>query len=617
MTSSPPPRPALSPSARLFAACVLLALGLQWWAGLTGAYVGDRRQKILIAGAVVLTAVLVAVRPARRALIAVCESLRCPRPWARRATAVVLVFAAGAYLYQTARWADRPLVPLIHDENSYAVQARMLAEGRLWLPRADFYDSFETFHVFTDPVYASKYCAGASIFFAAAYRLGLEPWMASLALASLSVGLIYLIFTRLIDGVAGLLAALALPGLIMFRRVSVEVLSQAPILFLLLLAFWAFLKWRQDRALGWMIVISVAIGWGAITRPVEAVSMAVPLAVAVLLSFRGLPRGRAIFTLAVGLLCLVPFASLQLIQNKGVTGHLTGLPWVVYAQKFDPYDRVGATAPPTDARPQTHLAQKQKFVATFTAQQYKAKAGVSMSRRLLDKRLIPTLNLSLPHLLLIALVPLGFLGLATKPSDAHGAPRCVRLLPIAFLAIFLLLYTQYTFYIAHYAVPAMPAVLLLMLAGWDALARALPAPLGAGARAASALLIAGLTLSAYPQIAGTPRAEEEWEFAGEFVAIDRQVNRAIGAGPALVLFKYHDDANEHVEPVYNTATARPEAGRVVRAHDLGDAGNRALLVHFAKTDPARKVYRYDRDPAVESAPITYLGTAGELAARMK
>ncbi|HYE18657.1 MAG TPA: hypothetical protein VEA69_09445 [Tepidisphaeraceae bacterium] len=652
MPSQPPPPASAAPRgyrpSRLFAALVLLALGAQWYVALDFAddAPADRRTLGRIAGAAALIVALFAVPALRRRAVRAVEFLRAPSPRARRITALALAVGAFAYFLTTALAAERQFRPALHDEYAYTIQARLAAQGRLWAPAHECAEHFDTFHVFATPVYAPKYSPGTAIMCAPALWVGLDPWVAPLAACAAAVGLLYLVLTHTIDGVAGLLGALMLPTSELVRRVSIEVLSQGPMLALLLTAVWALIHWRRARAPGWMAVCAAALGWAAITRPVDALSIGLPVGAVVLAALvrrdaaAAGPR-RAGLNVAVGVACLVPFAAVQLAMNKAVTGHLTQLPWAAYAKQFDPYDALGPVPldpPRTSASP---IEQKRTFSAEFTTATYRQKQATPAARRLLRDRLVPTLNGSLPNLMLIALVPVGLLGLVgplrPRGSDAgeandgdtrpgHAGGRLGWVLPAA-LVPFLLLYNHYTFFIAHYAVPIAPAVICLVLAGAHALCAALPGRAVAGARALAALLIAAVTALSLPQLEHDwpdsslrqGYAADDWGMmaAGyRYVdtAVDAAVRRHTGAaaGPALVFFRWHPDAMIHIEPVYNDGVAWPDDAPVLRAHDLGEPANRRLLDYYLRHGQDRHVFVYDRDPARTLEPIRYLGRASQI-----
>lgn len=61
--------------------------------------------------------------------------------------------AATAYLIFTAFNQERHLSVLAQDDCSYVIGTQMMARGRLWMPRHELADFFESFYVFTEPVY--------------------------------------------------------------------------------------------------------------------------------------------------------------------------------------------------------------------------------------------------------------------------------------------------------------------------------------------------------------------------------------------------------------------------------------------------------------------------------
>ena len=80
-----------------------------------------------------------------------------------------------------------------------------------------------------------------------------------------------------------------------------------------------------------------------------------------------------------------------------------------------------------------------------------------------------------------------------------------------------------------------------------------------------------------------------------------------------MLFRYANQANIVLEPVYNIDVAWPDDARAVRAHDLGDALNAKLFLYYAAYQPDRAVYRYDRGDET----LTHLGSVAELAAKTR
>lgn len=107
------------------------------------------------------------------------SGLRSRNIWAARVAvpAVVLAgcIAVMALLHEP--------VPRLHDEFSYLLLADTLAHGRLVNPAVPLPEFFETFHVITKPVYASKYFPAQGVFLAIGEKLTGYPavgvWLSS------------------------------------------------------------------------------------------------------------------------------------------------------------------------------------------------------------------------------------------------------------------------------------------------------------------------------------------------------------------------------------------------------------------------------------------------------
>jgi 4-amino-4-deoxy-L-arabinose transferase-like glycosyltransferase len=587
----------------------LLFAGFQCWIVLGRAQFGEKRQVL----AALLCGIVGAVLGARPAVLAWLDGISQPSPRVKRLSFIAITVLATLYLYATARLQHRDLSPIVHDEHVYWIQARMLAAGRLWLPRHDLAEFLDSFHLITDRVYASKYGPGAAIFFAPAALLGLPTWLTPLLLSGLAVGLIYLLATELFDNLGGYLAALMLLSLGVFRRTSTMVMSQAPMLVLALLALLALVQWRRDRRLRWVAVMGACVGCGAITRPVDAVCIALPLGSVVLFDLVNAARrapqaGRlnVARVALVGMVAIAPFVLLQVICNKGLTGKWTDLPWSYYARLNDPYDTMGKVSA-SQSRIAPALPQKRQFIDEFTRPAYEQRVGTPRLDRLEDRTTrtltgpelreqLPSQRVygTLPSPLLIALLPLGLLAMSSRS----------RWVVWAALPPFLLIYSQYNYFFPHYAVAIAPAVIVNALA-------AIPAIQSTWPRArwitpALACLLAGIGLFALPEL--NPSRKDQWFDAPLLRDVDRRLTR-LDHTPAVVLFRYDPERLIHEEPVYNLQSARPEGAKVMRAHDLGDAANRKIFTWFAARQPDRAFYHYDE----AAQTLTYLGTAKDLA----
>jgi 4-amino-4-deoxy-L-arabinose transferase-like glycosyltransferase len=444
------------------------------------------------------------------------------------------------------------------------------------------------------------------MFYAPAMWLHLPAWCVPLVLSGVAVGLMYLLGTELFDGVAGLLAALLLLSLGIFRRTSIMIMPQAPMLFLALLAILAFIYWKRERRSGWMVLMGVCVGWGAITRPVDALCIGLPLAVAVLLELQqSCNRGRVKF-IGLGVLGVLPFLVLQAVYDKGLTGHVTTLPWNYYGQLYDPYDAIGRAPIDPAVRPKTTLPQKLKLFEKFTVPAHRELIGKSRMEAVIDRtsrtlagppleeqeknRLVYG---TLPSPLLIALLPVGLLGLVERRRWVVW----LALLP------FVALYASYSFFFPHYTVAIVPAVVVNLLAAKGVLQRTWPAVAGPVGLMFT-LSVAAVAVTALPELNSSRR--DQWFDAPLLRTVDQDLAR-IDRRPAIVLFKYDPERMVHEEPVYNIETAWPDDATVIRAHDLG-AENARLFEYYAKRSPGRAVYRFDEG----EEKLEYLGTVSEL-----
>lgn len=584
---------------------LLLALGEMLWLTLSTKDVPHPAHYALLAG-VIVAALIPKVRDAFCALARAADRRLADDRSARRA-AIVVGVAATVYLYCTGVFTvGRELYPRVHDEHSYLLQMQMLARGELWItPPPDWpADFFETFHTLVKPVYASSYFPGTAVLYVPAVWLGLPFWVLPLLASGAIVGLTFWIVVKLIDGSSGLLAALLMVSLSRFRWLSLRVMSYNAMLLIGLLMFVCYLRWRRERNWKWALPIGALAGWGAVTRPIDAICFAAPIGVMMLLdllrpekiSVQPGSRGRpAAITAGMLVLGATPFLALQLAFNVGVTGKLTGTPYNYNADRFYPQVSFGFHAYDPNLKPQTSLAQKYYFHERFNVREIKRHRPGTILRSWGDERCRELLHATLPHPVLYMLVPVGFIGLIDR--------RRVALAGV--LPCFVVLYSFFAFFMSQYAAAVMPSVILLVLLGGRAIRDAFP-----GHRGFVAALLGGLIVvfsaANLNEFSPLPSADDEGDFrALRFANLELPLQVKT---PAVVLFTFHPTDNVHDEPVFNVTTAWPDDAAVVRAHDLGDR-NAELFRYYAGHQPDRSVYRVDRS----TLELKFLGVAKDLA----
>ena len=586
----------MSAAARTIVAALLLVLGVQLW------LVVGRGDWGHLPGPIVWAAIalLALLPPIRRRLGPALEEIDRPSPRARLVVAAAITLAAGAYLYFTAVRQQRDFFLKIHDEHSYAIQARMLAAGRLWMPPHPAADSFDSPYVLVRPVYASMYFPGTALTLVPAVWLGLPWWATPLVLSAASVGVLYRVVAEMLDGVAGLLAALMLVSLSTFRELSLRLYSQTPMLLLALCLIWAWLAWRRDRRFWRGAIIGVVAGWMLIVRPLDAIVLLVPLTIAIALELRR-PDLRTIAAIAVGTL---PFLTLQLIANRGITGSWLATPHAFYAARDFPGITLGFHAPQPASSLATIVPQKRRlYEEAYPA--FDAHRPANVVHDLIRNRLPRTVSTALPSPLLVIVVPLGVAALV-----ARRAPGRAWLLVVP-LPLFVLAYAFYLFYFAHYLLVIAPAMIVLVLLGARELAGNVP-------RARNALTvlitcaIAALLLYALPEFHRTVHDDVG---ADDLPAINAMLAN-LPHRPAIVLFRYEPGVSIQREPVYNVDTKNIDDADVIRAHDLPGEPNRRLIEYYAARQPQRHVYRVVRRPAGDGPPeLIDLGPVSEALSR--
>src|SRR4030095_11062753 len=105
---------------------------------------------------------------------------------------------------------------------------------------------------------------------------------------------------------------------------------------MLVLAWYALLRWREEGGRGWMALVAVAVGWCAITRPFSAALFAIPIAFVVL---RGVVRTRQWRELGVGIAVGTAVLAILPLWSARTTGDWRVSPVAVYMRDYMPFDR--------------------------------------------------------------------------------------------------------------------------------------------------------------------------------------------------------------------------------------------------------------------------------------
>ena len=99
----------------------------------------------------------------------------------------------------------RLLVPQIHDEQMYLLQARQLAAFHLAMPALPLGEFFDTFYVLVKPVYASMYFPGTALAYVPAVWMHLPFWVWPVLVMTGMLVMTYLVAARIFGRLVALI----------------------------------------------------------------------------------------------------------------------------------------------------------------------------------------------------------------------------------------------------------------------------------------------------------------------------------------------------------------------------------------------------------------------------
>jgi len=252
----------------------------------------------------------------------------------RAAVLIIGVISTITFRYE---WGTFRALPLVHDEAAYILQARLFAAGK-WTDSVPIPEFFEQPHVLVTPRFAAKYGPGNALLLTPGIWFD-RPGLMPVIVLGVTGALIFVLGRRIVNVWVGVFAWMIWLGLASetstFRpSYFSEILTEA----LWLSAWWALLRWRDDRRVGYLLLVAASIGWMVLTRPLTAVAFALPVGVAVLvLVWRTRAWAQLAAALAVGMtfLAVIPLWSAKTTRNWRVS------PLVLYNEQYMPYEVLG------------------------------------------------------------------------------------------------------------------------------------------------------------------------------------------------------------------------------------------------------------------------------------
>lgn len=468
--------------------------------------------------------------------------------------------------------------PGSHDESAYLLQAGIFAQGR-WAdpppPGSELgFGFFEQVHVLSEPRRAAKYPPGHALVLAPGVAAGM-PALAPVVLAGVAGGLLVALARRAAGTRVALVAWLfwlAPPHPAVLRA---SFLSEATTTVLWLLGWWALARWLDDAHASnrWLVLLSLCIGFGAITRPLTTIAFAAPAAFVVLRSARW--RWRAT-TLAAA---LVPGAVLLLLiplWSARTTGDAFQTPIGLYIRDYLPFDRPGfgpvAEAPRRPLPPDLQGS----FYEFFASQR--------------DQHTVAALPIVLVARLRAIVGDLWgrwrLVGLALAVLGAFFLPRLARAPAIsAFLLVLLYLtYPHHATYTVYY-VESYPVFDFVTAVGFVALVDRLAARTGRPVLARMAVVGAAAVLAVTAAFAVRAARAHNRQVSAPRTRFLEQVG-GVPDARAIVFVRY---APSH-DPHQSLVTNGPDIAhaRVWVVHDRGDENTQ-----LCRLAPDRAPYLYD------------------------
>jgi hypothetical protein len=471
-------------------------------------------------------------------------------------------------------WGELSPVPVIYDESSYVLQADIFARGRWTVPTPPLPEFFEQPFVQIVPSVASKYPPGHALLLALGALAGF-PALVPLLLTGATAALLFVLVTRITNVFVALFAWVFWISAPLVTRFQPSYFSEVTTSALLLGSWWALLRWRDTRARRWLLLLALAVGWGAITRPLTMLAFAFPMGIVVVRDVARSRRWRDFalaFAISAAMLCVLPLWSWR------TTGDWKLWPQEKYRRDYIPFDNFGFTPDMTPPR-------RAEWMSPVLAAGYRGYLETRRQQRL--ETLPQTLGLRVTRLAIgffqgtrLVLLPLAILGLF-----GGGALQFAAVSALILFAAYLP-YPHWAGWNVYYLDIAPIAAALAAAGVWRAALLLSSAHQRAklGVLAAS-VLFAGL---AVPSIDRARR--EHRSFSAFYSDFRRQIAR-LPSQPAILFVKYSPRVIDHVSVVYNFADLSGAPVWVV--HDLG-ARNAELL----RLAPRRTAHHFDEDKVV-------------------
>ena len=497
--------------------------------------------------------------------------------------AMLLAVFLGTILLRVALLPLLPVpAPAIHDEFSYLVQADIFAHGRLAYPPHPMAQYLETFYVFFQPVYASMFPPAQAMFLAVGQWLG-NPWIGVLlSCGTMAAALLWMLQ-------AWLPPRWAMLGTCIFAlRVAsygywinsywggaVAAIGGA-------LVLGALPRLQKEPQVRHALLMGAGIFLLANSRPLEGMIFCLPVA-AVMVAWLwrrakqgdSSPIGSVYAPLALSLAALAAFT---FYYNWRITGNAFELPHVRFNKEFMSV-RLFLWQKPLPAKEFSNPQFRELF-SIWAFEQFNGTAETI--RHITWQKIV-----DFYHYFLGVFLAIPLLAVPWMVKD-----RRTKLLLIQFLFCAAGLFSV-VWFLPHYAAPMFVGFVALWVQCFRHLRQWKPLGYALGVRLSRVILLAALvslTVCAHEIIAERYEHQicDKWQPHN----LDRErITRELNAIPGqhLVLVRYTEDHNIHMEWVYNRADI--DASKIVWARELPDMDLIPLFKYYA----GRKVWLVNAD----------------------
>ena len=232
-------------------------------------------------------------------------------------------------------WGSLRQVGVNHDELAYILQAQIFAAGRWVAPSPPLPEFFQQYHVLDLGRVAAKYPPGHSLTIAPGMSVDL-PGLMPVLLSGAAGALVFALPRRVINSWVGLLAWWLWITEEQNVRWRASYFSELTTSVVWLISWWLLIEWRTSRRWSPLLALAAVVGWGAITRPLTALVLAVPLGVIIV---RDVARDRRWAQLAGALVVGGSVLTLIPLWSANTTGDWTLTPLALYTRRtYIPWD---------------------------------------------------------------------------------------------------------------------------------------------------------------------------------------------------------------------------------------------------------------------------------------